>query len=71
LDPDVEDAVDRMRKESGMGLSETVNALARRGAICTRADYTSRPVSFDIGVTDDVSNIGGVLEVLDEIDAAH
>lgn len=67
LDPDVERAVDRLRREKGLGLSAAVNALARAGA-----DAAERPIAApfeqrtaDLGLRIDVTNVGEVLDMLD------
>lgn len=66
LDPDVEAEVDRIRRVDGLGLSEAVNTLARRGML----QHTGRrPVelpTFDLGITIDVTNIAEVLDALDD-----
>lgn len=69
LDPDVEAAVERLRRDLGLGLSEAVNALARRGAQPARVDYVFAPVTFDLGLSVDVSDTARALELLDDLDA--
>lgn len=69
LDPDVLARVEQLQRE-GLGLSEAVNTLARRGMERTRADFAFTPIAYDIGVTLDVSNVGQTLELLDELDSA-
>jgi hypothetical protein len=67
LDDDVAAAVERLRRQQGMGLSEAVNRLARGGLIVQatqRAPFRQRTV--DLGLTVDVDDIGAVLDVLDE-----
>jgi Arc/MetJ family transcription regulator len=65
LDDDVAAAIGRLRQESGLGVSEAVNQLARAGMRSRpkRARYRQR--SARIGLTIDVSNIAEALEVLD------
>lgn len=66
LADDVAAAVQGLRRQEGIGVSEAVNRLARGGLV--------RPVrppgyvheSFDMGMKVDVSNIGEVLGMLDE-----
>ena len=66
LDPDVVAEVERIRREEGIGLSEAVNRLARR-AIAVRKDrHVYRPESAPLGLLVDVSNIGDVLDLLDD-----
>ncbi|MEZ5095977.1 MAG: CopG family transcriptional regulator [Nocardioides sp.] len=70
LDPDIVAAVDRLRREEGLGLSEAVNALARRGARpAGRPDYVFSPVTSDLGLTLDVTDTARALELLDDLDA--
>jgi hypothetical protein len=69
LDADVEAAVERLRRERGWGLSEAVNELARRGAARPRPDFVYQPVSFDLGVTLDVTDVDSALGTLDDWDA--
>lgn len=67
LDEDVAAEVDRLRREEGLGLSEAVNRLIRSGlagAKPPRSRYRHR--SADVGVKVDVSDIGAVLDLLDE-----
>ena len=65
LDPDIEAEVERLRRDEGVGLSEAVNLLARRGLARGKrpARYVHR--STDLGITVDVTNIGDVLDLLD------
>jgi hypothetical protein len=66
LERDVAAAVERLRRERGLGLSEAVNELARSGMEHRRVDYVYRPQTFDMGMRIDVANIADVLELLDE-----
>jgi Arc/MetJ family transcription regulator len=64
LDEDVRRAVERLRGERGLGLSEAVNALVRAGLRPTgRKRYVHK--SAKLGLTIDVSNVGEVLDLLD------
>ena len=64
LDDDVKVAVDRLRADRGMGLSEAVNTLARAGLRPAAAKaYVHR--SEKLGLTIDVSNVAEVLSLLD------
>jgi len=70
LDPDVEAAVERLRRDQGVGVSEAVNALARRGiASSGRADFVFTPMTFSVGLAIDVTDTAQALELLDELDA--
>ncbi len=69
LDADVLARVQELQRE-GLGLSEAINSLARRGMQRARTDFVFTPIVFDLGVTVDVSNVGRALELLDDLDAA-
>ena len=69
LDPDVEAAVERLRRDEGLGVSEAVNALARRGIpAVAKVDYVFTPVTYAMGLSIDVTDTGEVLELLDDLD---
>jgi folylpolyglutamate synthase/dihydropteroate synthase len=65
LDPDVAAAVDRLRKDRSIGLSEAVNELIRRGLrpVRTARRFQQRSQSIDLRI--DVSNVAEALEQLD------
>lgn len=70
LDDDVRAAVERLRRERGIGMGEAVNELARAGmarGVAPVARFAQR--TADIGLRVDVTNIGDVIEFLDEADA--
>ena len=63
---DVFAEMERLRAEQGLGPSEALNLLARRGMARVaepRADYLHR--TADIGISVDMTDIGAVLEMLD------
>lgn len=66
LDPDIAAEVERLRRQQGLGLSEAVNSLARRGMIPAKKQepyaMNPRPLGFKI----DVTNVAEVLEMLEE-----
>ncbi|MDO5661569.1 MAG: CopG family transcriptional regulator [Brachybacterium sp.] len=69
LAPDVQAELDRLRRISGLGPSAAVNQLVRRGMAASSpaaGPYEHR--SFGMGQRVDVSNIGGVLDLLDRQD---
>lgn len=67
LDDDVAAAVDRLRREEGIGLSEAVNRLVRR-ALSRPASRQGYVHEVDpVGVTVDVSDVGAVLDLLDDV----
>jgi Ribbon-helix-helix protein, copG family len=66
LSDDVAAAVEKVRRERGLGLSEAVNDLVRSGL--TVEQRTTRPFrqqAHDLGDGVDVSNIAEALELLD------
>ncbi len=67
LADDVAAAVERLRRERSLGLSEAVNTLIRNGLTVTRtAPKPFRQKSHDLGPGLDVSNVGQVLGMLDD-----
>ena len=69
LEPDVAAAVDRLRRDHGLGVSAAVNSLARRGLITEAVrgtPYVLEP--SDLGLLVDVDNVSEVLEQLDGAD---
>ena len=65
LDRDVAHAVQRLRRQRGVGLSEAVNDLIRAGLLAKapRAEFRQRVHSLGLKV--DVRNVAEPLEVLD------
>lgn len=66
LDDDVAAAVEKLRREEGIGVSEAVNRLIRGGMVMPGKRRRYRHRSADLGIKVDVSDIGAVLELLDE-----
>lgn len=66
LDDDVVAAVERLRRQRGLGLSEAINELARSGAQPVRERATFRQTTRPMGMRIDVTNIGEVLDTLDQ-----
>lgn len=65
IDDDVAAAVELLRREQGLGVSEAVNRLARAG-LTRKADRTAfRQRTARIGLTVDVTNVAEALENLD------
>jgi hypothetical protein len=67
LDKDVAAAVERMRREQGMGLSESINELARRG-LALEQQGPRRPFrqkTYPLGIRIDVTNVERALELLE------
>lgn len=67
IDSDVAAEIERLRRE-GLGLSEALNLLARRGMTrepaAERAEYKHR--TSRIGLKVDVTNVVDVLDLLDD-----
>ncbi|WP_343601183.1 CopG family transcriptional regulator [Mycobacterium sp.] len=68
IDSDVAAEIERLRRR-GMGLSEALNVLARRGmstgaAASHRGTYTHR--TSKIGLKVDVTNVADVLDLIDD-----
>lgn len=66
FDDDTAALVEQQRRTEGIGVSEAVNRLIRRGAAgpATRHTYVHR--SAAIGLKVDVTDIGAVLDLLDD-----
>ena len=65
LDDDVAAAVERLRREEGIGVSEAVNRLIRAGMVEPKRRTVYRHRAADLGLRVDVTDIGAVLELLD------
>jgi Arc/MetJ family transcription regulator len=66
LDPDVAAAVERLRRDRSMSLSEAVNELARAGLRERRGTREFRQRSQQIGLRRDVSDVPEALEQLED-----
>lgn len=65
LDRDVAAAVERLRKERGVGVSEAVNSLARAGLTVKPDTQPFRQRSLKLGLRIDVTNVAEALETLE------
>lgn len=65
LDDDVVAALERLRRERSLGLSEALNELARRGLTATDTVEPFVQVTHDLGKGIDYRDIGDALETLD------
>ena len=65
LDDDVTAAVERVRRELGLGLSDAVNQLIRAGLRAPQPAKEFVQRSSDLGLRIDVTNIADTLELLD------
>ena len=66
LDKDIAAAVRELRRAEGLGLSEAVNVLARRGLSASLpSEPPFRPPTFQMHAKLDFSNTAEVLDILD------
>lgn len=65
LAPDVAAAVERVRRERAVGVSEAVNELIRAGLRAKPVSRRLRQRTFKSGLRIDVSNVGEALEILE------
>jgi metal-responsive CopG/Arc/MetJ family transcriptional regulator len=65
LDDDIAAAVQRIRREKGVGVSEAVNELARAGLTVKRPRARFRQRSVSLGLKVDVTNVAEALEALE------
>jgi Arc/MetJ family transcription regulator len=65
LDADVAAAVERLRRERNIGLSQAVNELVRAGLRVPAQRSAFRQRSVELGLRIDVSNVAEALDVLD------
>ena len=66
LDDDVVAEIERLRREEGLGLSEATNRLIRAGMAAPRPRVPYQHETRDLGLKVDVTDIGAVLDLLDE-----
>jgi metal-responsive CopG/Arc/MetJ family transcriptional regulator len=65
LADDVAAAVEKIRRERGVGLSDAVNDLVRTGLTAERKARPFRQQAHDLGTGIDFSNIAEAIETLD------
>jgi hypothetical protein len=65
FDADTAQAVATLRRELGLGVSEAVNELIRRGLLAGSDSPPFRQRTAALGVTVDVSSVADALETLD------
>ncbi len=65
FDDDTARAIEALRRERGVGVSEAVNELIRRGLLPRPAGPEFRQRSRTLGIRIDVSNVADALEVLE------
>lgn len=67
LDDDVAAAVEQLRRKTGVGLSEALNQLARRGLVPSEPAGEVRVATGSIGVRVDISNVAEALEAAEAL----
>ncbi len=65
FDDDTSAAIEQLRREAGLGVSEAVNELIRRGLIPRRDSSPFRQQTLRLGLRIDVSNVAEALDVLE------
>ena len=65
FDADTAKAVQRLRREQGLGVSEAVNELIRRGMLRPEPRRPFRQKTYRLGIMIDVANVADALEVLE------
>ena len=65
FDPDNEKAIEQLRREHGLGVSEAVNELIRRGLSAPAPTRRFEPIHRELGLTIDVSNVADALDLLE------
>jgi metal-responsive CopG/Arc/MetJ family transcriptional regulator len=65
LDDDVAAAIERLRRDRSIGLSEAINELIRAGLTVKRARKLFHQQSENIGLKVDVTNVAEALELLE------
>lgn len=65
LADDVAAAVERLRRERSIGVSEAVNALARKGLVADKPRRKFRKRASDLGLRIDVTDVAEAIETLD------
>lgn len=65
FDPDATRAIEALRRETGVGLSQAVNELIRRGLMSPEPARKFEPIRRDLGLKVDVSNIADAIDFLE------
>ncbi|HMR97439.1 MAG TPA: hypothetical protein PKE05_18050 [Microthrixaceae bacterium] len=69
LDADASAAVERLRRDQGLGLSQAVNELIRRGLVSRPPRTDFRQHTEPLGIRIDVSDIAAAIETIEGPDA--
>lgn len=67
FDQDTAQAIEALRREQHLGVSEAVNELIRRGLVAQVAHPPFRQRTVPLSVSVDVSSVADALEVLDGV----
>lgn len=65
LTDDVAAAIQRLRRERSIGVSEAVNELARKGLVAGKPPRQYRQRACDLGLRIDVTDVADAVETLD------
>jgi hypothetical protein len=65
FDDDVAAAVERLRRDKGLGLSDAVNELVRAGLSVKRQRRPFRQRAISLGIRIDIGNVAEALETLE------
>jgi hypothetical protein len=65
LDDDTTKAIEQLRRERGIGVSEAVNELIRQGLMPRRVKRRFRQRTRALGLRVDVSNVAETLDLLE------
>jgi hypothetical protein len=68
FDDDTAAVIDQLRRERGIGVSEAVNELIRRGLLPRPAGERFRQPTRRLGLKIDVTNVAEALEVIEGAD---
>ncbi len=69
FDDDTAKVIEQLRQERGIGVSEAVNELIRRGLLPRPAGEPFRQATHPLGLKVDVTNIAEALDLLEGSDA--
>ena len=68
FDSDTAKVIEQLRRERGIGVSEAVNELIRRGLLPRSSDKPFRQATHPLGLKVDVTNIAEALDLLEGSD---
>lgn len=65
FDAEATRAIEQLRRERGLGVSEAVNELVRRGLLPRPTQHRFRQRTAQLGIRIDVSNVAEALDALE------